>query len=116
MDNIAPMSYGYHNIQFLLDWCAEVEMRVHVLLTKADKLSRGKGHAVLQKVRQTLANSNPDCTVQLFSALDGTGVEQARSLSLSWLNREIVASAPRADSAANPAADADAPNSNGNEN
>jgi GTP-binding protein len=108
----------------LLNWCAAVDMRVHVLLPKADKLSRGKGSAVLQKVRGDLTAGNPGCTVQLFSALKGTGVEQARALSLGWLNREIVVSDLVDDSGdefpgdagSKSGGDADVQNSNGNEN
>ena len=99
----------------LLAWCAQVDMRVHVLLTKADKLSRGKGGAVLQKVRKELAAGNPGCTVQLFSALKGIGVEEARAVSLGWLHREIR---PRADATGEvvDAAAADGRNSIDNKN
>lgn len=61
--------------QGMLGWAAEAGCPVHILLTKADKLSRGAGSAALHSVRRTLGEA---ATVQLFSALKGTGVEEAR--------------------------------------
>jgi GTP-binding protein len=55
---------------------------MHVLLTKADKLSRGAASGVLQKTRAQL---DPRVTIQLFSALKNTGVEQARAQIAVWL-------------------------------
>lgn len=59
----------------MLDWAQAAGCPVHVLLTKADKLSRGAGTAALLAVAKTLGDT---ATVQLFSALKGTGVEAAR--------------------------------------
>ena len=61
----------------MLDLCAEADLPVHILLTKADKLSRGKGGGVLQKMRHALSHDGM-ITLQLFSALKKTGVEEAR--------------------------------------
>lgn len=67
----------------MIVWCRHVGMPLHILLTKADKLSRGAGGNVLQQVRQVLAKEygverdQSWATVQLFSALKGVGVEEA---------------------------------------
>lgn len=67
----------------MIAWCQHTGMPLHILLTKADKLSRGAGGNVLQQVRQILSKDygvereHPWATVQLFSALKGVGVEQA---------------------------------------
>lgn len=61
--------------QGMLGWAAEAGCAVHILLTKADKLSRGAASAALHSTRRTLGEA---ATVQLFSALKGTGVEEAR--------------------------------------
>ncbi len=67
----------------MIAWCQQVGMPLHILLTKADKLSRGPGGNVLQQVRLLLAKDyaverdQPWATVQLFSALKGVGVEEA---------------------------------------
>ena len=63
--------------QGMLDWAREAGCPVHILLTKTDKLSRGAGAAVLLSVRKAVGDA---ATVQLFSALKGTGVEEARSI------------------------------------
>lgn len=62
----------------MLELCRGAQLPVHILLTKADKLGRGKASAELQKVRKQMA-SEPLTTVQLFSALKMTGVEEART-------------------------------------
>jgi len=48
---------------------------VHVLLSKADKLGRGEAAKVLRETRAALA---AEATVQLFSAVDGQGLDAAR--------------------------------------
>lgn len=65
----------------LLDW-AEPTHRIHVLLAKADKLNRGEGAAGLKEATAILAGR---ATVQLFSALKGTGVAQAEDTLEGWL-------------------------------
>lgn len=69
----------------LLDWSAHRNLAVHALLTKADKLRRGPARAVLDRVRAVLARDYPLAGAQLFSALDGTGVAQARVRLDAWL-------------------------------
>ncbi len=68
----------------MLQWCQHAGMPVHILLTKADKLKRGAAMNALLKVQKTLAQHN-NVSVQLFSALKHTGVEQAREVLDHWL-------------------------------
>jgi len=63
--------------QDMLGWAVEAGCPVHILLTKADKLSRGAGSAALHSVRRTVGEA---AGVQLFSAFKGTGVEEARAV------------------------------------
>lgn len=72
----------------MLQWCRHVEMPVHILLTKADKLKRGPAHATLQSVRRFLGAEHPKATVQLFSALKKQGLEEARAVLDQWLGIE----------------------------
>ena len=76
----------------LLAWCWHVGMPVHVLLTKADKLKRGPAQATLLKVRDTLNRQAPtgSTSVQLFSALKGTGIEEVRNRLDHWLGLAAV--------------------------
>lgn len=76
----------------LLAWCHQAQMPVRVLLTKADKFSRGRANAALIEVRKTLAQQYPVATVQLFSATKKQGVKEARAIVLQWLAGPNVAS------------------------
>jgi len=70
----------------MLNWFAPTGKAVHILLTKADKLSKQKAHMTLQAVTQYLNKSYPGCTVQLFSSFAGSGVENAATVINEWLN------------------------------
>ncbi len=71
--------------QQMLNWCGLSNMPVHVLLTKADKISRGKGNTVLQQVQKHLTTLPGEISVQLFSALKRTGIEEAQKRLNDWL-------------------------------
>ena len=68
----------------MLHWCSSVELPVYVLLTKIDKLSRNQMVSTLRKVNKETATLG-DVTVQPFSAVDRTGVEETRRQIVSWL-------------------------------
>ena len=68
----------------LLVWCLESQLPVHILLTKADKLSRARGQESLRQVRERL-RPHQQVTAQLFSALKTVGVEEARACLDRWL-------------------------------
>ena len=70
----------------LLDWFAATGRPVHILLTKADKLSRSQAGTQLQKVRATLRREYSGCSVQLFSSSNKLGVEEARQLICRWIS------------------------------
>ena len=61
----------------LLQWLHTAQRQAHVLLTKADKLSKQSAQATLGRVRRDLARDFPNATVQLFSSLKREGVEEA---------------------------------------
>jgi GTP-binding protein len=69
----------------MLQWCGESRMPVHILLTKADKLSRSAALATLQKVRKSLADYPGSASVQTFSSLKKDGVDEARKVLAEWL-------------------------------
>src|SRR5260221_3877770 len=66
----------------LIAWSQQAGCPVHVLLTKCDKLSRAELARVLLATRQALAES---ATLQAFSAVDGTGLDEARRQLDRWL-------------------------------
>jgi len=69
----------------LIDWVAPTGKPIHILLTKADKLTRGQQADSLATVRSALAELGEQCTVQLFSSLKKTGIEAAESVLGKWL-------------------------------
>lgn len=70
----------------LLDWFLPSGLPVHILLTKADKLSRQQAAKQLAEVRRTLRVDT--VSVQLFSSLNRTGADEARDLIARWLSSE----------------------------
>jgi GTP-binding protein len=70
--------------QQMLQWVTSYNIQVHILLTKADKLNRGPAMNVLQQVRKELAAYSELVTVQLFSSLKSTGIDDARYKLDAW--------------------------------
>ncbi|HKW38332.1 MAG TPA: ribosome biogenesis GTP-binding protein YihA/YsxC [Burkholderiales bacterium] len=69
----------------LLAWFRPTKKPVHVLLTKADKLSREAATRVLRQVEIDVAALLPGASVQLFSGLRKTGIEEAAAALRPWL-------------------------------
>ena len=69
----------------LIAWADPTARSVHVLLSKADKLTRNEATRCLADAQRALGGA---VTTQLFSATDGTGVVQARSILLRFLGKE----------------------------
>ncbi len=61
----------------LLQWLRDAGRPAHVLLTKADKLSRQAAQSMLAKVRRELATLSPGASAQLFSSLNREGIGEA---------------------------------------
>jgi len=58
---------------------------LHVLLTKSDKLSRNQVHRALNQTRDALAKGGIEATLQDFSALHKSGLEDAHDILDHWL-------------------------------
>jgi len=69
----------------MLDWFAPTGKAIHILLTKADKLSSQRASTTLKDVALYLNGAYPQCSVQLFSSLAATGVEEATAVISKWL-------------------------------
>jgi len=69
--------------EVLLRWLEPRELPVAVLLTKADKLSRGAAIAQERALQQTLG---PAVKLARFSALTGDGVPEAQGWIGAWLS------------------------------
>jgi GTP-binding protein len=73
--------------QQLIEWVVHLGRPVHLLLTKADKLGRGKAAATLLATRKALDAHPRAPTVQLFSAVAGQGVDVLAEVLDGWLQR-----------------------------
>lgn len=61
----------------LIVWLRAAGRPTHVLLTKADKLSRQRAERTLAAVRGELGGLCPGATVQLFSSVERLGLDEA---------------------------------------
>jgi GTP-binding protein len=80
----------------MLNWFATTGKPVHVLLSKADKLSRQEGRKTLHAVQARLREYADNYTAQLFSSLKKQGMENAEEIIGNWLGvkRESAKKAP----------------------
>jgi GTP-binding protein len=71
----------------MLNWATDSQMPVHILLTKADKLSRGQAGSALMAVKKELKNANLGdlVSVQTFSSLKNTGLDDLKAKLQTWL-------------------------------
>ena len=63
----------------MLEFCAATALPCHVLMTKADKISRGEAAKALEALRKDFRNNGVPGTAQVFSSTAKTGVEEARA-------------------------------------
>ena len=77
--------------QRMLDFFAVRGQPVHILLSKADKLSRNEQNKVLAKVKQDLLpwSERMSVSVQLFSSLKKQGIEEVESAVEPWFEAAL---------------------------
>ena len=68
----------------MLEWCDYMYTPVHVLLTKADKLKRGAASKQVLSVKKAIKDAGYEVSVQMFSALNKTGLEQLQQVLNQW--------------------------------
>lgn len=70
----------------MLDWAAGSKMPMHILLTKADKLTFGAGKAALLKTQKDIQQKwGNTASIQLFSSTKRIGVDEAHYVLADWL-------------------------------
>ena len=72
----------------MLEWFAQTGKPIHVLLSKADKLTRQEQALALREVQAALAAISDNCSLQLFSSLKKTGVAEAEAVLGGWLEMD----------------------------
>lgn len=70
--------------RMMIEWAAQADLPLHLLLTKADKLKHGATQKTLLEVEKELTAFD-NVSVQLFSALRNIGVDQVRKVLTHWL-------------------------------
>ena len=81
MDSRHPLKD--YDIQ-MLEWANHIEIPVHVLLTKVDKLNRKEQAISLERVDAALKEFSLDFSVQLFSSLKRWGIDEAHEKLDQW--------------------------------
>jgi GTP-binding protein len=71
--------------RMMLAFCFATQLPCHVLLTKADKLSRNQAMLALAALRKQFADNSPHATAQIFSSSASTGVDEARAAVMTLL-------------------------------
>ena len=68
----------------MLDYCEHYQLPVHIILNKADKISKNNAQQTLMKTKQALHQFTLPITLQCFSALSGLGVKELHSTLNQW--------------------------------
>jgi GTP-binding protein len=71
----------------MVEWCQHAALPLHIILTKSDKLTYGAAKNTLLQVERELSELPTPLTLQLFSSLKKTGVEEIHAA----LNRLFAA-------------------------
>ncbi len=74
----------------MVEWCEHGNLPLHILLTKADKLKYGAAKNTLLKVQKELSKSSIEVSLQLFSALQKTGIDDIHQLLDEWFGFNTV--------------------------
>ena len=61
----------------MIEWCKHAGLSLHILLTKADKLTYGAGKNTLLQIQRELKDIGITVSIQLFSALKKSGIDEA---------------------------------------
>jgi GTP-binding protein len=69
--------------RMMIEWAVKSNLPLHLLLTKSDKLKRGAAQNTLLKVSEELKELS-DVSVQLFSSVKKTGLDEVKSKISKW--------------------------------
>ena len=75
--------------QQMLDWCAHAKLPLHIMLTKSVKLKFGAAKTTLLEVQRALKQLGVPVTVQLFSALNKTGIDEIHTVLDHWFEVDL---------------------------
>lgn len=69
----------------MLEWCHHYQLPAHILLTKADKIKRGAQQTSKLQTQKKLKEAGINASVQIFSALKKTGLDELVTKLDEWL-------------------------------
>lgn len=78
----------------MIGWFTATGRPIHCLLTKSDKLTKQEQTKTLRETRKALADQGSTITVQLFSSLKKTGMEEVETVVGAWLNETAESLTP----------------------
>lgn len=70
--------------QVMIDWVCYHNIPMHILLTKSDKLSTSQANNTMLKIKKLTSEHKQLISIQTFSSLQKTGVDEAREKITSW--------------------------------
>ncbi len=73
----------------MIEWCKNTNLALHILLSKTDKLSRGAAQNTMMRTLHALEEKNVDASMQLFSATNNIGLEDAHTILDQWFEQTI---------------------------
>jgi GTP-binding protein len=104
MDARHPYGPGdAHLIDWLLPLMRAQSIRLAIVLSKSDKISRSERRAALEAVKRRLDDAGAGGEVRLFSALTREGLEDLQTLLASWIAGHAGAEGKHASSNSRPA-------------
>ena len=77
----------------MIAWFTATGKPIHCLLTKSDKLTRTEQTATLRAAKVVAAELGGKISLQLFSSLKKTGMEDVEKIVGEWLDADKAASA-----------------------
>lgn len=68
----------------VIKWSVKCKIPLHILLTKSDKLKSSAARKTLKEVQEALETCKGKVSIQLFSSLDRTGLDEAKAVLDEW--------------------------------
>lgn len=68
----------------MLEWCIHYEHKIHILLTKADKLTKNSANATLFSTQKQLQKYTEHVSIQKFSAITKEGLTEIHTKLDEW--------------------------------
>lgn len=68
----------------IIVWAVKCELPIHILLTKVDKINAPAARKTLKEVQEALSLYGDKITLQLFSSLNRTGLDEGKAVLNEW--------------------------------